>query len=95
MIATMSDVDYCAVIRAVDGVQFSTRAPTAAARTSDLIAYIRERFDYTLWPTAAAQVRALLGAGELDEAIATYFANVGSRWDEERLELSERACPRV
>ena len=89
MIATMSEVVYCAVVRDVNGVQFSTKAPTPTARTSDLVAYIIERFDYTLWPAAAGQVRAQLRAGELDDAVANYFANVGSKWDEERLELSE------
>ena len=89
MIATRSDVVFHAVVLAADGVRFSTSAPTAAARTPDLVEYISERCDYTLWPAKAKTVRALLAAERLDDAVTTYFANVGRRWDEELLELSE------
>jgi hypothetical protein len=40
-----------------------------------------------LWPPVAANVRALVTDDRPYAAIALYFAHVGERWDEERLEL--------
>jgi hypothetical protein len=92
MIATISEVAFSAIVSGPDGVRFSTTAISPAVRSSDLAAYIRDRCDYTLWPATALTVRRLLDAGRLDDAIEMYFAHVGSRWDEERLELREVGC---
>lgn len=89
MIATMSEIAFSALVSGPDGVHFSTTAISPDARSADLAAYIRGRCDYTLWPASARSVRRLLDAGRVDDAIAMYFAEVGSRWDEERLELRE------
>lgn len=78
---------YTAVVHAADGIRFVASAPTGAALASQLVRYIRERCDDTLWPAAAADVRALIEADQPFAAIAKYFANVGARWDAERLEL--------
>lgn len=76
-----------AVVHGVDGVRFVATAATGmqlAARVAD---YIRARCDDVLWPGAAREVRALIDDGKTFAAIALYFAHVGDRWDEERLEL--------
>jgi hypothetical protein len=52
-----------------------------------VVSYVRERCDDVLWPLAAAEVHSLIDRGRLQGAIATYFANVGQRWDAEWLEL--------
>lgn len=82
-----SDMRYTAVIRAADGVRFSASVAGIAERTSRVLEYVVERCQYTLWPRAAGEVRARIAAGDVDGAIAAYFANVGERWDEEWLEL--------
>jgi hypothetical protein len=79
-----------AIIHAPDGVRFFAMAHSARALATQIVEYISERCDYVLWPAAARQVRALIAHGDADAAIATYFANVGLRWDEEWLEVDTR-----
>lgn len=76
-----------AVVHAPDGVRFVASASDEAEVAAQLVAYIRERCDHTLWPAAAREVRTLIAERRESDAIAAYFANVGQRWDEERLEL--------
>ena len=89
--STAISASHTAVVRSADGVRLRAAAPDPASLTAQLVAYIRGRYDHTLWPAAAAEVRALLEAGRSDEAVAAYFAHVGQRWDEEHL---ERYAPR-
>lgn len=81
--------EYSAVIHAADGVRFTASAASAAERSSRILAYVVERCQYTLWPDAAGEVRERVAAGDVSGAIATYFADVGKRWDEEWLELED------
>ena len=79
-------MEYTAVVHAADGVRFRASAAGVVERSSRILDYVVERCQYTLWPRAADEVRARIAAGDVDGAIATYFANVGERWDEEWLE---------
>lgn len=79
---------YTAVVHAADGVRFTASASSEAERSSHVLGYVCDRCDYTLWPEAAGEVRALVAAGDAEEAIAAYFLNVGERWDAEWLELA-------
>jgi hypothetical protein len=76
-----------AVVQASDGIRFVAAAQSADHVAEGLIEYIRRRCDDVLWPRAAARVWALIEAGELYSAIGEYFEHVGSRWDEERLQI--------
>ncbi len=76
-----------AVVHAADGVRFVASAPSSAALANEVAGYVASRCDDSLWPSVAAQVREFIEDGNPDAAIATYFANVGQRWDHERLEL--------
>lgn len=78
---------FTAIVHAADGVRFVASAPSSAALAQELVAYIARRCDDSLWPSVAAQVRRYIDDGQPYAAIATYFANVGQRWDAERLEL--------
>jgi hypothetical protein len=80
---------FTAVVRSPDGVRFVATASDTAGRAASLVEYIRQRCDYTLWPDDALRVRAMIDDQNAEGAIATYFASVGQRWDEERLELRE------
>jgi hypothetical protein len=84
---TSSQEALTAIVRSPDGVRFTASAHSPVALAAEIVAYVRERCEYVLWPDAAAHVRALIANDEPDAAIATYFANVGERWDEERLEV--------
>lgn len=76
-----------ATVYSADGVRFAASAASPQELAAQIVGYVLERCDYVLWPVAAAHVRALIQHDEPDAAIATYFANVGLRWDDERLEL--------
>jgi len=76
-----------ATVHAPDGVLFVATADTPRALTAQVVGYIDGRCDHVLWPADAATVRSLIDTGEFDAAIAAYFANVGERWDAERLEV--------
>jgi len=80
---------FTAVVRSADGVRFVATASDTAGRSASLVEYIRQRCDYTLWPDDARRVRAMIDDQDAEGAIATYFATVGQRWDEERLELRD------
>src|SRR5258705_11149965 len=76
-----------AVVHAPDGVGFVATAECSSQLSAQLAEYVRARCDAVLWPQSAAEVRALIENGMPHAAIALYFANVGDRWDEERLDL--------
>jgi hypothetical protein len=78
---------HTAVVRAADGVRFIAAAADGDGVSSQLIDYIASRCDDVLWPAPAREVRCLIAERRHSEAIATYFANVGRRWDEEWLEI--------
>ncbi len=78
---------HTAVVRAADGVRFIATAADDDGVSSQLIDYVASRCDHVLWPAAAREVRRLIAEHRHAEAIATYFSNVGRRWDEEWLEI--------
>ena len=78
---------HTAVVRAADGVRFIATAADGDEVSSRLIDYVASRCDDVLWPAPAREVRRLIAEHRHSEAIATYFSNVGRRWDEEWLEL--------
>jgi len=78
---------FTAIVHAADGVRFVASSRNARALAAQVAGYVRERCDDTLWPTVAAEVKTLIEKNKLEAAIATYFANVGQRWDVEQLEL--------
>jgi hypothetical protein len=82
-----SSMVYGAVVTSNGAVRLVVSAPTAAQRAAELLAYVLEWGDYTLWPADGAHVRSLADARLPDAAVAAYFACVGDRWDEERLDL--------
>jgi hypothetical protein len=85
--ASAEEPTYTAVVHAVDGVRFVARAQCPERLSAQIVGYIRERCDNVLWPSVANQVRAFVEDDKPYAAIALYFAHVGERWDEERLEL--------
>jgi hypothetical protein len=80
-------MDFTAVVHAADGVRFVMTAHSPSLLIARVVEYIDGRCDDVLWPPIAKEVHALIAADRLYAAIATYFAHVGERWDEERLEL--------
>ena len=78
---------FTATVHAADGARFVASASSAIALEERLANYVRGRCDDVLWPSDAADVHSLMERGQLVTAIATYFANVGQRWDAEWLEL--------
>ena len=78
---------FTATVCAADGARFAASASSAAALEERVANYVRERCDDVLWPADAADVHSFIDSGQLDAGIATYFANVGQRWDAEWLEL--------
>ena len=85
--AYMQETPLTAIVHAADGVRFVATARCPAHLSAQIVSYIGERCDDALWPAAAAEVRALIDDDKPYAAIALYFARVGERWDEERLEL--------
>ena len=80
-------MNLTAIVQAADGARFVTSAHCPSALMEQVVGYILERCDYVLWPSVTSEVRALIDDDRPYAAIATYFAHVGERWDEERLEL--------
>lgn len=78
---------YTAVVHAADGVRFIAAARRPDELAAQVVNYIRERCDDSLWPTDARRVHELIDERRLYSAIALYFSKVGGRWDVERLEL--------
>ena len=76
---------YIAAVAAPDGIRFTTTAETRDELVSRLADYVRENARVQLWPGDALRVRAFLHLGDLEAAVAHYFARVGERWDEEWL----------
>ena len=91
MIGTASSCaasDLTAVVHGADGVRLVANSSCADALVARIAKYVCERCDHVLWPDAARETRALLDDGNMYAAIALYFARVGDRWDEERLEYT-------
>lgn len=82
-----ADRYFTAIVHAADGVRFVASAPSSTALAQELVGYVAQRCDDSLWPSAAARVRGFIDDGNPYAAIEVYFANVGQRWDHERLEL--------
>ncbi|MEP6764069.1 MAG: hypothetical protein ABJB66_07150 [Gemmatimonadaceae bacterium] len=76
-----------AVVHTGDRICFVTTASSPDALFSKLAAYVRMRCDDVLWADVAAEVHALLDAGNAQAAVKRYFERTGERWDEERCEL--------
>ena len=85
--ATIQGTYFTAIVHGPDGVRYVATAQHPAALTGQILGYVKERCDFVLWPSVAREVRALIDGDKPYAAIATYFAQVGERWDEERLEL--------
>lgn len=85
---------FAAIVHAPDGVRFITVEDRAEQVIARLTGYVRRRCDDVLWSAEASRVRALIDARESRAAIAAYFAHVGSRWDEEWLEILVMTGPR-
>jgi hypothetical protein len=81
-------LSFTATIRASDGVRFTATSATRELLMREIAAYVVSRCDYVLWAADACRVHAFIDTGEPDAAINLYFARVGERWDEERLELA-------
>ena len=96
MATTVEAAVLTARVHAADGVRFMTTTTTEAVE-ADLADYIIGRCDDVLWPEAAREVRSLIADQRIHEAIGSYFANVGRRWDDEWLEVTPASglvCPR-
>jgi hypothetical protein len=78
---------FTAVVHAADGIRFVGSARCPEHLTAQICEYIGSRCDEVLWPTVGRQVRDLIRDRQPYAAIALYFAAVGDRWDDERLEL--------
>ena len=78
---------FAAVVHAADGVRFVAVGQWANEMAPALVEYVQQRCDDVLWPCAAERVHSLIDARQPYAAIAEYFKQVGSRWDEERLEI--------
>lgn len=76
-----------AVVRAPDGVRFVVTGHSLDEVMSELLGYVRDRFRDVLWPRDARQVAELITMRDSHGAVAAYFGYVGSRWDEELLEV--------
>lgn len=88
MIESTSDVAVrTAVVRAADGIRFTATGADDEELIPKLLEYVAGRCDDTLWPAASREVRRLIADHRDADAIAFYFRNVGSRWDEEWLEI--------
>jgi hypothetical protein len=83
----VSQANFTATVHAADGVRFAASSRSPEQLTAQIVSYIRERCDDVLWPAVAKQVRRLIDERQSYAAIVLYFAEVGQRWDEERLEL--------
>ena len=77
---------HVAIASGPDGVHFVAIGGDEQEVTSQLVDYVLLRCEFTLWASDAEEVRALLDAGRNADAIDTYFARVGTRWDAEYLE---------
>jgi hypothetical protein len=88
MIATAPVVALrTAVVRAADGVRFTATACSDDELTLQVCAYVASRCNDMLWPAESREVRRLIAGHREADAIAAYFRSVGSRWDEEWLEM--------
>lgn len=76
-----------ALVHATDGVRFVAAGQHADQVADSLVDYLRPRCNDALSPAEALRVLALIEAGDTYTAIGEYFGHVGSRWDEERLEI--------
>jgi hypothetical protein len=85
--AYIGQTQLTAIVHAADGVRFVATGQCAAHLSAQVVSYIRSRCESVLWPSVAREVLALINDDKPHAAMAMYFANVGERWDPERLEL--------
>ena len=85
--ADVGHTQLTAIVHAADGVRFVATGRCATHLSAQIVSYIRSRCDHVLWPSVAREVLALINDDKPYAAMAMYFANVGERWDSERLEL--------
>lgn len=76
---------HVAIVHTVDRVCFVTTARSRPDLRAQLARYVREHAAHQLAPAAEQRVRTLIEAGDVDAGIEHYFANTGSRWDEQWL----------
>ena len=86
---------YVAAVAAPDGIRFAAGAATRDELVDRLAEYVRDNARVQLWPADALRVRALLHLGDLEAAVAHYFARVGERWDEEWLVAAQVGASEV
>lgn len=80
---------YVAVVHTRGTICHICAAPTAERLAVHLGEYVRENATYQLWPADAERVLALLQADRKQDAVALYFAAVGTRWDREELVVKQ------
>lgn len=85
--SSIFDASSMAIVHTAGGVRFVATAASPALLSIHLARYVEERCDDVLWPHDAQDVRNLLDAGRIEEAVARYFAHTGERWDREHLDL--------
>lgn len=76
---------YGAVIVGDDGVRWQAVAPSRSELLRRLGDYVATHAEHQLWPADAVRVTRWLALGDVERAVAHYFASVGERWDRERL----------
>ena len=76
---------HVAVVSAPDGLRLIACCRTERELVRLLAKYVALHAARQLWPADARRVRSLLRNGELEGAVAHYFARVGGRWDNEQL----------
>jgi len=74
-----------AVVHTADAVRLVATAASRGELVRRLAGHVRRCGPDELWAGDWARARALLGGGELEAAVAHYFAKVGQRWDKEWL----------
>lgn len=84
---SVQNANFTAIVHSADGVLFVATAECPQRLAAQVVTYIRGRCGDVLWPSDAQQVREFIVQDKPYAAIALYFAKVGERWDEERLEL--------
>lgn len=85
--AMQTSASITGIVRAPDGVRFAVSGQSLDEVMSAVAEYVRERFRDVLWPRDARHVGELIARRDAYAAVAAYFALVGSRWDEELLDV--------
>lgn len=84
-VAPVPKVLRVAIVASAGDVLFAAAASSERGLAQQVAGYVCDRAPITLWPADAQRVDRLLSDGRTEEAIATYFGTVGSRWDREQL----------